>query len=134
MHGCPEPAGLSEPAGGRAAGWARCFGPRERGWEAPSPIPTLLSLLTSRGGRAHVLGALVLPFGALIDGWPLEATCPLLCATWCNLLEKGWMDTYSDLAWLFCYPQQTEFREEQQKIASRPEGLIYKERLGAKFV
>lgn len=44
------------------------------------------------------------------------------------------MDTYSHLTWLFYDPQQKEFREEQQKIASRPEGLIYKERLGAKFV
>lgn len=43
------------------------------------------------------------------------------------------MDTYRDPAWRFYHPQQMEFREEQNS-ASGPEGLIYKERLGANFV
>lgn len=129
---------MQAPRAGRARGQSCCRGlmlwGRERGEDRRCVVQSQPYQPSCLPKTAHGLGALVLPFVTLVDGWPLEATCPLLCATWRNLSEKGWMDTYSDLAWLFYYPQQTEFREEQQKIASRPEKLIYKERLGAKFV
>lgn len=69
------------------------LGQRKRqGQDVCSLILTLSGLQPSREGRTHGLEALTLPFGALIDGWPLEATCPLFCAT--PGRTAGWTPTH----------------------------------------
>lgn len=64
----------------------------ERGWEARSPNLTLPALLPSQEERASGLGALVRLFGASVEGWPLEATYPLVCAT--SGRKAGWTPTW----------------------------------------